>query len=157
MPHPVPPGLSLREASEEDIPAILDLYAASGLERTSAEVEGFTVEEARAHLAVLRSYPSYRAFVAVLEGKIVGTYELLLMDNLAKRGRRAGIAEDVAVDPAYQKLGVGRAMMLHAKEECRRAGCYKLTLSSNLRREEAHRFYEALGFEKHGFSFRVNL
>ena len=49
--------------------------------------------------------------------------------------------------------GVGKAMMEHAREQCRLAGCYKLALSSNLRREAAHRFYEALGFERHGYSF----
>ena len=46
-----------------------------------------------------------------------------------------------------------RAMMEHAREACRKAGCYKLALSSNLRREDAHKFYDSLGFERHGFSF----
>ena len=42
--------------------------------------------------------------------------------------------------------GIGRAMMAHALEECRKAGCYKLALSSNVQRANAHRFYESLGF-----------
>jgi GNAT superfamily N-acetyltransferase len=46
-------------------------------------------------------------------------------------------------------------MMRRAMDECRQAGCYKLALSSNLKREAAHRFYEGLGFEKHGYSFWV--
>jgi GNAT superfamily N-acetyltransferase len=50
---------------------------------------------------------------------------------------------------------VGRAMMAHAIEQCRKAGCYKLALSSNLKREDAHRFYESLGFERHGYSFVI--
>jgi ribosomal protein S18 acetylase RimI-like enzyme len=65
--------------------------------------------------------------------------------------------EDVAVLPRYQGRGIGRAMMRHAMSECRAAGCYKLTLSSNLKREAAHRFYDGLGFERHGYSFRVEL
>jgi GNAT superfamily N-acetyltransferase len=44
-------------------------------------------------------------------------------------------------------------MMEHARDACRRAGCYKLALSSNLKRADAHRFYDSLGFERHGFSF----
>jgi len=35
-------------------------------------------------------------------------------------------------------------MMEHAIAECRKAGCYKLALSSNVKREGAHRFYESL-------------
>ncbi len=30
-------------------------------------------------------------------------------------------------------------------------------LSANLIREDAHRFYEAVGFKKHGYSFLVSL
>jgi hypothetical protein len=37
------------------------------------------------------------------------------------------------------------------------AGCYKLALSSNERREAAHAFYDSLGFQRHGFSFVVPL
>jgi GNAT superfamily N-acetyltransferase len=65
------------------------------------------------------------------------------------------VVESVAVAPDLQGEGVGRAMMAHAREVCRRAGCYKMALSSNLRRSGAHAFYEALGFERHGYSFRV--
>jgi predicted GNAT family acetyltransferase len=30
-----------------------------------------------------------------------------------------------------------------------------MTFSSNLNRQAAHRFYESLGFRKHGYSFRI--
>jgi GNAT superfamily N-acetyltransferase len=46
-------------------------------------------------------------------------------------------------------------MMDDAMAHCREAGCYKMVLSSNLKREKAHLFYERLGFERHGVSFRV--
>jgi GNAT superfamily N-acetyltransferase len=45
--------------------------------------------------------------------------------------------------------------MEHARQQCRAAGCYKMALSSNLNRESAHRFYDALGFERHGYSFVI--
>jgi len=67
------------------------------------------------------------------------------------------VVEDVAVLPAWQGHGIGRAMMEHARAQCRTAGCYKLSLSSNLKREAAHRFYDALGFERHGYSFQVSV
>ena len=45
--------------------------------------------------------------------------------------------------------------MEHAREQCRAAGCYKMALSSNLKREGAHAFYDSLGFERHGYSFVI--
>src|SRR5437867_12353384 len=142
----------IREASEADLAAILRAYAESGIESGA----GFTVEEAREHFARFRQYPYYRIFVAETGGTIAGTYALMIMDNLAKRGARSGVVEDVAVLPGRQGQGIGRAMMEHARAQCRDAGCYKLSLSSNLNREAAHRFYDSLGFERHGYSFQVN-
>jgi GNAT superfamily N-acetyltransferase len=48
-------------------------------------------------------------------------------------------------------------MMHFALAQARTAGCYKMALSSNLRRTSAHAFYESLGFRKHGYSFVMEL
>ncbi len=143
----------IREANDSDVERILELYREAGI----GSQESFTPHEATEQLALLRKYPSYRVFVAESGGIVVGTYELLIMDNLAKRGRKSAIIEDVAVAKQHQGRGIGRAMMEHAMQQARNAGCYKLVLSSNLERADAHAFYEALGFEKHGYSFRVEI
>ena len=141
--------VEIRDACEEDLPAVLRILAESGIDGG----ESFTLDEASAHFARIRQLPGFRLLVATVEGEVVGTYALAIMEKLGKRGTPAGVVEDVAVAPSRQGQGIGRAMMEHAREACRRAGCYKLALSSNLRREDAHRFYDSLGFERHGFSF----
>jgi len=143
--------LAIRTATEQDIPAILTLYRDAGIDGAVS----FTVEEAIAHFAVIRSYPSFRVFVAMVDEVVAGTYELVILDTMAKRGQKAGIVEAVAVCPMHQGHGVGRAMMQHAMDQCRLDGCYKMALSSNLKREQAHLFYESLGFAKHGYSFQI--
>jgi GNAT superfamily N-acetyltransferase len=77
------------------------------------------------------------------------------MDNLAHLGTPSAIVEDVVVDASCRGRGIGRAMMHDAMCVAREKGCYKLVLNSNLRRLDAHRFYEGLGFERHGVSFQV--
>ncbi len=143
--------VAIREACEADIPDLLRAYRDAGIDGGLA----FSIDEARDQFARFRQYPSYRFFVAAVEGEFAGTYALIILDNLAKRGTKAGVVEDVAVLPDFQGRGVGRAMMEHARAECRAAGCYKMTLSSNLARESAHAFYDSLGFERHGYSFLV--
>jgi GNAT superfamily N-acetyltransferase len=143
--------MTIREAADADVPDLLRAYRDAGIDGGVS----FTPEEGREHFALFRRYPSYRAFVVEIDGAFAGTYALLIFDNLAKRGARTGIVEDVAVLPSHQRSGVGRAMMEHAREQCRIAGCYKMMLSSNLSRESAHRFYDALGFERHGYSFVI--
>jgi GNAT superfamily N-acetyltransferase len=146
-------SIEIHDASDGDLPGILRVLAESGIDGGHS----FTVEEGREHLARLRSRPGFRLLAAVADGEIAGTYTLVIVDKLGKRGTPAAVVEDVAVAPHRQGQGIGRAMMAHALEECRKAGCYKLALSSNTKRAEAHRFYESLGFERHGYSFAVFL
>jgi GNAT superfamily N-acetyltransferase len=145
--------LEIRDAIEADLPGILRVLAESGIDGG----ESFTLDEARAHWERIRVWPNFRLLAALKDGEIVGTYSLLIMDKLGKRGTPAGVVEDVAVSPGCQGQGIGRAMMAHALEECRKAGCYKLALSSNVKRKAAHQFYESLGFERHGYSYVMSV
>jgi GNAT superfamily N-acetyltransferase len=144
-------AIEIRDAKDGDLADVLEVLAESGIDGGRS----FTLEEARAHWEGIRKGSNFRLLVALVEGKIAGTYSLLIMEKLGKRGTPAGVVEDVAVAPRHQGRGIGRAMMAHAVEECRKAGCYKLALSSNVKRGDAHRFYESLGFERHGYSFAV--
>jgi GNAT superfamily N-acetyltransferase len=71
-------------------------------------------------------------------------FALLIMDNLVHHGSPSGIVEGVAVDPEFQGQGIGRQMMQVAMAQCQAAGCYKLSLSTNLRRKDAHRLLRVL-------------
>ena len=115
------------------------------------------VAAAEAIFARMERYPDYHLYVAVFDGKIVGTFALLVMDNLGHLGAPSGLMEDVAVDPECQGQGVGREMVEYAIGICRKKGCYKLALSANLKRERAHAFYESLSLARHGYSFRIDL
>ena len=142
-----------RQASEADLPGVLALYAQPDFD----DGQVLTRDEARAILARFARYPDYTLHVAVLGGEVVGTFALLVMDNLGHRGAPSAITEDVVVAASLQGRGLGRRMMAYALELARGKGCYKLALSSNARREAAHAFYEGLGFDRHGYSFRVQL
>jgi GNAT superfamily N-acetyltransferase len=143
-------NFQIRAASEADLPSILALYV-------EVEDDGrvLSIEKARSIFARMQSYPDYKVYVAMLSGSIVGTFALLIMDNLAHMGALSGVVEDVVVHRDWRGKGVGKQMMRFAMDRCRERGCYKLALSSNLRREAAHRFYDALGFQRHGYSFVV--
>lgn len=142
------PRLTIREASASDLPAVLALYRAA-LE----DEEILSPAAARRLFARMRSYPDYSLYVAREGRRVVGTFALLIMDNLGHAGTPSAIVEDVAVAPDRQGRGIGRRLMAFALARARRAGCYKLALSSNAKRRAAHRFYESLGFKRHGYSF----
>src|SRR5262245_11973398 len=148
-----PMNVAIRSASESDVESILRLLA----QLDGANATGLTTEEGIRVLRRMASYPDYRAYVAEsADGRIVGTFALMVMDNLAHRGAPSAIVEDLCVDEGVRGLGVGRAMMAFAMDYAKQHGCYKLALSSSSARTSAHAFYQSLGFSQHGVSFHVD-
>ncbi len=151
----------IRQATVQDLADVLQLYAQPAMDNG----QGLSLPEAEQQFAQFSLYPNYRLFVAceaqsdapASAGRVVGTYALLVMHNLAHQGTPSAIVEDVVVSAEHQSQGIGRAMMAHAMTQAREAGCYKLVLSSNQKRERAHAFYESLGFQRHGFSFQIEI
>ena len=145
--------VKVRKANAADIAAVLALYAQPDLDDGNV----LSVDQGVALFERFGRYPDYTLYVAEQDHEIVGSFALLVMDNLGHLGSPSGIVEDVVVAPARQGNGIGAAMMRFALECCREKGCYKLMLSSNAKRARAHAFYESLGYERHGYSFRVDL
>lgn len=146
-------SLSFRPAVRADLPSLLDLYAQLG--QDDGRVLGLA--EAEALWDRIDAYPDYRIHVAEIDGRVVGTWSLLVMVNLAHRGLPSAVVEDVVVDDSCRGRGIGKRMMREALDIARAKGCYKLALTSNRNREAAHRFYESLGFTRHGHSFFTDL
>ena len=144
-------GLTLRKAVEADLPALLALYGQPSFNNGRV----ITLDEAKAIFACFALYPDYAVYLAVEEGTIVGTFALMVIDNLAHWGTPTALVENVVVAETRQGGGIGGWMMREAFAVAAAKGAYKVALSSNLRAEKAHRFYESLGFEKYGFSFNL--
>jgi ribosomal protein S18 acetylase RimI-like enzyme len=145
--------LLCREATRADLPEVLRLYSQPELDNGKT----LPLEQAERIFILMSSYPDYKVYVSVKGNRIVGTFALLIMDNLAHMGTPSAVIEDVAVDPEWQEKGIGKMMMRFALEIAKDRGCYKAVLSSNLKRKQAHEFYESLGFERHGYSFRIRI
>ncbi len=146
------PAIDIRPAVRSDLSSVLALYAQPGYD------DGKVLGDAQAETIFFRmaEYPFYRLYVALEGAEIVGTYTLLIMINIGHLGTPSAVVESVAVAPSRQGRGIGEAMMEHAIATAEKNGCYKLTLSSNLRRTGAHAFYNQLGFRQHGVSFVVD-
>lgn len=145
--------LKLREATRQDLAAIARLYESSGLDPAgSSDLHrmGVSWERLRAET------PGAHVLLAERDGKPLGTLTCFVLPLLLHGGAPTALVEAVAVHPDAQGQGVGRALMDAAMAIARRAGCYKLALSSNAKRDNAHAFYDRLGFARHGISFVVD-
>ena len=83
-------------------------------------------------------------YAARSEGHIVGLVTLVALPQLT--GIRCHI-EDVVVDEAYRGHGIAKALLSAAIGRAKSLGARTIDLTSRPSRENAHRLYEALGFE----------
>lgn len=143
--------VSIRLAVESDLSWLLEMYTALDM----VPEPRLDADKALERFRLMCGYPNYRVYVCEQAGVAVGTFSLLLVHGLAHGGRPHGIVEDVVVAQGLRGSGLGRTMMDFAMARCAEAGCYKMGLSSHLRRGDAHRFYEGLGFDRHGYSYLI--
>jgi GNAT superfamily N-acetyltransferase len=137
--------VAIRPAKRGDLPAIVRLFADDELsDKPGAHV---TLTDAQyAAFDSIDADPNNRVFVADLEGAVVGTFQLTFIRQLSYGGCLVAQVESVCVDSKVRSHGVGKLMLEFARAEAERRGAFRLQLTSNVKRERAHRFYERLGY-----------
>lgn len=142
----------IREAAEKDIPAILDLYRQ--LSMNPADYKKAPEDDCRKILKEIKKYPDASLLVAEEEGKVVGTTFMAILPGFAHGTAPFGVIEYVVVDEKRRSKGIGKALMEYCKDLAKEARCYKIMLTSDKRRERAHKFYKSIGFENSAEGFR---
>lgn len=156
-PKPTIAAARLRRATADDLPAVLALFVASGLDAPEDVPLAGAQKSWRAMQALGAEVWLAECELAGGAVELLGCLTLYVLPLLAHRQAPEALVEDVAVHPKAQGLGLGRLLMEEAMAVAQQRGCYKLALSSNAKRVDAHAFYEHLGFRRHGFSFHVPL
>ena len=144
-------SVTLRPVREDELPLLVTILAE--LDDTAP----WPQERVLACWQAMHAYPNYEVYFAQQGEQIVGSLSLLIFPVLAHDLAREAIVEAVVIRPAFRGKGLGRAMFQAAIALAASQGAYKLALSSNLRRLDAHRFYESIGFARHGYSFSTDL
>ena len=149
----------VRRATRDDVGPIVSLLQSDELDasRPSGPAEGALQPYLRA-FAAIDADPAHFLAVVVNAGDIVGTLQLTLVPCLAAGAATRLQVEAVHVRADLRSRGLGAAMMEWAVDQGRANGAGMIQLTSNARREGAHRFYRRLGFQPShiGFKRRVD-
>lgn len=139
-----PVDLRLREATPEDEPFLLEVYASTRLD----ELEGFGWDEDQKQafikmqfMARERSYPRVDSRIILLNGRPVGR---LLVD----RGDASILLRDIALLTEYRNRGLGSRLITELMKEAASVG--KPILLHVVVTSPAVRLYERLGFRRNG-------
>lgn len=136
----------IRRARREDVPAIVGLFADDHGGRSSPEHVTLGPGQYAAFDAIAEQ-PDNSVYVAERDGVVVGTLQLTFIRQLSYGGCLVAQIESVHVHSSQRGQRIGEQMMRFAIELARQRGALRVQLTSNVRRERAHAFYERLGFE----------
>ncbi|MDQ0985586.1 GNAT superfamily N-acetyltransferase [Streptomyces sp. V2I9] len=152
---PIMSDLEIRPATSDDLAPVVTMLADDplGAQRESPD-DLAPYEEAFQRLA---DDPNQHVVVAVRAGRVVGTLQLTIVPGLSRRGATRSIIEGVRVHGDERGSGLGTQLIQWAVDESRRQNCRLVQLTSDVTREDAHRFYERLGFTASHVGFKLAL
>lgn len=148
---------TVRPATEHDLPRIVELLQQLSLDDRREDLGPPLPDVYVDVFRRLEADPGQHLLVVEDDERIVGSVTVIVSPNLSHKGTPWAEVENMVVDDAARGRGHGEALIREAIEIARRAGCYKLTLTSNNQRTGAHRFYERVGFKQTHRGFRISL
>lgn len=125
--------VTIRPAIASDAPALASMLDQLGYPTEAGEIPG--------RLARMAERPGTTVFVAEQRDKPVGVVTVHLFPSLHTSDPVAWLTA-LVVDESARGSGVGSALVQRAEEWAERHGAKRLSLTSHLRRGEAHEFYK---------------
>jgi len=132
------PGIVIREARTEDEARVMELLPLIPANAALSPVE------IQAAAQRFRESLAMNVLVAEVAGQVVGFLALSFVPVLS--GLRA-LIDDLAVDPAYRRQGIGAALVEAAIQQANRQGATHLLMDTSRGDPAACDFYQACGFE----------
>jgi len=146
----------IRQAKENDVPRIIELYRELSMITTEAEQRSTTPgDNYRKVFDEISNNPRRELLVADYEGEVVGTVALFIIANLSHGATPYALVENLVVNHKYRRKGIGKKLMEYTIARATQEGCHRIELVSDMRRKEAHRLYCSLGFEPSAYGFRI--
>jgi GNAT superfamily N-acetyltransferase len=136
--------LTVRVADVNDAAALAQLMCELGYETTESEMQ--------MRLERIANDDRYRTFVAVHDGEVcgmIGTLTSLSYEHNDLGGRILALV----TLRRMRRHGIGRALIATAEKDFAQRGIRRIALNTRLAREDAHKFYEVLGYERNGWRF----
>lgn len=149
--------LRIRIATIDDLPEIVRLLADDFLGQQREDLSEPLNEKYIKAFREIEADPNNELIVVELDGKVIGTLQLVVTPSLSYQGSKRSIVESVRVDSSLRGQGVGGEMMQWAIERAQERGCVSMHLTSHNDRTDAHRFYESLGFAKSHVGMKKSL
>ena len=141
------PDVLFRVAARPDLPTIVRLLADDDLGSQRERNEVPLPASYYSAFEEINRDPNHELIVAEVSGEVIGTLHLMFLPSISYQGGLRAQVESVRIDTQYQGQGIGSQMMKWAIGRAKVRGAHIVQLTTHKSREDAHRFYERLGFK----------
>jgi GNAT superfamily N-acetyltransferase len=149
--------IEIRRAGEGDLKAIIDLLADDELGAQRERLSDGIATEYLAAFDAIEADPNQLLAVMVDGEAVIGTLQLTFIPGLSRGGALRGQIEAVRVARNRRSEGLGERLFEWAIAQCRARGCRLVQLTTDRQREDAHRFYDRLGFVPSHIGYKLKL
>jgi ribosomal protein S18 acetylase RimI-like enzyme len=143
-------------AKKDQLPTIVGLLADDAIGAFLEDPSAMAVYE-QAFDDIEKS-PYAEIYVGLDEaGKVVGCVQMSIVQCLVHRGEKRVELAGLRIDRRLRKSGLGSKLLRHAMEEGKKRGAVVAQFTSNKARQEAHMFYERMGFKASHDGYKISL
>src|SRR5690625_3671364 len=138
--------MEFRKAKKGDLHSIVRLLADDKL---GAQRECFKEPLPDVYYEAFKAIESQdgnQVILAVESQKVIGCLQLTIIPGLARQGMKRAQIEGVRIDRLYRGEKIGEKLFREAISIAKSEKCGMVQLTTDKQREDAHRFYERLGF-----------
>ena len=146
-----------RRARREDLSEIVRLLADDELGSQRERCEDPLPESYYLAFEQINQDFNQQLIVAELDEIVIGTLHLMFLPSISYQGGLRAQVESVRVDRKYQNQGIGNAMMKWTIDRAKERGAHMVQLTTHKSRQDAHRFYERLGFKGSHLGMKLDL
>jgi ribosomal protein S18 acetylase RimI-like enzyme len=138
--------LIFRLAKEEDLIEIVRMLSDDSLGATREKFENNLSDNYIKAFKSIQGDSNQELTVVELNGEKVATFQLTFIQYLTHQGGLRAQVEAVRTNSNYRGQGIGTKVFNYIIERAKEKGCHLLQLTSDKKRTEAIKFYEAMGF-----------
>jgi GNAT superfamily N-acetyltransferase len=134
----------IRPYADGDLVTLAELVTALGYPSTR--------EQLAKRISRIEAQSDHATFIAEQDGRIIAWVGVVVAPTYEHDAPVCRIT-GLAVADAARRSGIGRRLMERAESWARENGAGRISLTSHLRRSDAHAFYRAIGYEENGRRF----
>jgi len=140
--------LTIRVAEVNDASALAQLMCELGYETTKSEMQ--------IRMKRIATDERFRTFVAVRDGKVCGMIGTLTCPSY-EHNDPSGRILALVILRTMRRHGIGRVLIATAEKDFAQRGIRRIALNTRLARDDTHKFYESVGYERNGWRFLKQL